>query len=231
MRASRMTLDRMTEAARTTWHWTRSLLDGTLTDRQLGTSTRGLITLNRLGLQDPERVGYEPSPWRTVRRVLPPDEVGADDVFIDVGAGKGRVVIEAAVHYDFGRVIGLELSPELAAVARANVAATSGIRCPNVEIVVGDATRYRLPDDVSVIFLYNPIRGSAFAQFMAGVAASLDRRPRPLRIVYRTPMEHEWLLGGGFRLVREHRPRRLTPRLRETGSVRLYEAIAPGPIR
>ncbi len=209
--------------ARTTWHGARRLADGVVTDRRLGISTAGRITLDRLGLRHPERVSYEPSPWRTLRLVLSPDEVGAHDVFIDVGAGKGRVVIEAAAHYDFGRVIGLELSPELASVARANVAAASRLRCHDVEITVGDATQFAVPDDVTIVFLYNPFRGSIFEQFMTCVLASLDRRPRALRLIYRTPFEHERLLATGrFRLMREHRPLRPTESLRDSGAVRLY---------
>jgi glycosyltransferase involved in cell wall biosynthesis len=213
-------------AARTTWHGGRRLADRLVTDRRLGISTAGRIPLDRLGLWDPERVSYEPSPWRTLRLVLAPDEVCGDDVFIDVGAGKGRIVIEAAAHYDFGRVIGLELSPDLASAARANVVAASYLRCHNVDITVGDATQVTLPDDVTVIFLYNPFRGSIFEQFLAGVVASLDRHPRALRMIYRTPFEHERLLATGrFRLMREHRPLRPTRSMRDSGAVRLYASV------
>jgi len=218
-----MTRTQMRPIGRTTWHSARRFADRLVTDRRVGISTAGRITLDRLGLSDPERVSYEPSPWRTLRLVLRPDEVCTDDVFIDVGAGKGRVVVEAALHYHFRRVIGLELSPALATVARSNLSTTDGIDCPEVEIIVGDATQYRLPDDVTVVFLYNPFRGATFERFMARVGASLDRNPRSLRIVYRTPLEHERLLSTGrFQLVRQHLPRRPTAAMRKTGAVRLY---------
>jgi SAM-dependent methyltransferase len=209
--------------AKTTWHGARRLADGLVTDRLLGISTAGRITLDRLGIPHPERVSYEPSPWRTLRLVLPPDEVGANDVFIDIGAGKGRVLLEAAAHYAFGRVMGLELSPQLASVARANVSASTGLRCQQVEIIVGDATQFSIPDDVTIVFLYNPFRGSIFEQFLGQVSATLDRRPRRLRLVYRTPFEHGRLLQTGrFTLIREHRPLRPTESTRASGAVRLY---------
>ena len=44
------------------------------------------------------------------------------DVFLDLGAGKGRMLL-AASRYPFRRVIGVELSDRLAAIARSNVAA------------------------------------------------------------------------------------------------------------
>lgn len=211
-------------AGKTIWHRTRRLADRLVTDRRLGIATAGHIPMDQLRLGHPERVSYEPSPWRTLRLVLSTDEVGPEDVFIDIGAGKGRALLEAAVHYDFGRVIGLELSPDLARVARTNIAATPTLRCRDVEIVVGDATQYNLPDDVTVVFLYNPFRGAIFERFLAAVVASLDRCPRPVRVVYRTPLEERRLLETGrFRLVRDHRPRRPSDGMRETGSVRLYE--------
>jgi SAM-dependent methyltransferase len=214
---------RVIPSAKTTWHQARRLADRLVADRRLGISTAGRITLDRLGIPDPERVSYEPSPWRTLRRVLSPDEVCPSDVFIDVGAGKGRVVLEAAAHYAFGSVMGLELSPELASVARANVSTSTNLRCHHVEIIVGDATQFRIPDDVTVVFLYNPFRGTTFEHFLGRVLASLDRRPRPLRLVYRTPFEHERLLRTGrFSLMREHRPLRPTANTRESGAVRLY---------
>ena len=211
-------------AATIVWHRTRRLAERLVVDRRLGISTAGHIPLVRLGLDHPERVSYEPSAWRTLRLVLDPDEVGHDDVFIDVGAGKGRVLLEAAAHYDFRRVIGVELSPELAGVARANVEAMSQIRHDHIEVLVADATQGVLPDDVTVIFLYNPFRGVLFDHFIETVVTSLDRCPRRVRIVYRSPFEHERLMGTGrFRLLRQHYPARPTAGMRETGCVRLYE--------
>ena len=42
------------------------------------------------------------------------------DVFVDYGAGKGRTVVLAST-YQFKRVIGVELAPELAAIAEENL--------------------------------------------------------------------------------------------------------------
>ncbi len=54
----------------------------------------------------PDRVWYQASGWTYLRRVLPPREVGAGDVFLDMGSGKGRVLLQAAQRYPFARVIG-----------------------------------------------------------------------------------------------------------------------------
>src|SRR5262249_19084439 len=56
------------------------------------------------------------------------------DVFIDLGAGKGRVVALAA-QYPFRRVQGVEISPQLVAAARVNLERCRPfLRCPDVEL-------------------------------------------------------------------------------------------------
>jgi SAM-dependent methyltransferase len=69
-----------------------------------------------------ELVGHSASEWLTLPRVLRRDDVGRDDVFVDLGCGEGRMLLEAARRYRFKRVVGVELSGQLAAVASRNVA-------------------------------------------------------------------------------------------------------------
>src|SRR5690242_19688945 len=66
-----------------------------------------------VGLADEHRVDHLPSFWKTLPRMLPPNEVGPDDVFLDFGCGMGRIIIVAGMKYQFRRVIGVEISPEL----------------------------------------------------------------------------------------------------------------------
>ncbi|MGA9882407.1 MAG: class I SAM-dependent methyltransferase [Candidatus Acidiferrales bacterium] len=75
--------------------------------------------------------------------------------FVDLGCGKGRTLILAA-RRGFKRVIGVEFSPGLVAIARKNLKRT-GL---DAEVVDEDAGQYRLPDDNLVIYMYNPF-GSA----------------------------------------------------------------------
>lgn len=104
-------------------------------------------------------VGYEPSGWLTLRRALAPSEVGRRDVFADLGCGKGRIVLQAAIAYPLARVIGVELSGELASTARANVERNrSRWRAAQVEIVQGDVLNWVPPHDLSIVYLHNPFR-------------------------------------------------------------------------
>lgn len=182
---------------------TRRGLGRALIERRLGIETGGYADLDALGVAGPGRRRYEPSKWLDLRRALGRDDVGPDDVFLDIGSGKGRVVLQAA-GYRFRRVIGVELSPTLAAVAAANVQARrSALRCKEIELVTADVAVYRIPDDVTVVYHYNSIGGEAFAAVVDRIAESLERRPRELRFIYNTALEEATLLRGGrFRLVR-----------------------------
>ncbi len=182
-----------------------------------------MAELGDLGIDAPGRVRYEPSGWLDLRRVLRPHEVEPDDVFLDLGSGKGRIVLQAA-RYPFRRVIGVELSASLGRIAAANVAARRDeLRCADVKLVTADATRYAIPDDVTVVYLYNPFRGAVFASVVDRLVESLDRAPRPLRIIYRTPLEEELLLRTGrFRLVRTARGLRPGRAWSQKMSIRVY---------
>lgn len=172
-------------------------------DRWYGIRTSGEVQLADLGLAADDRNRYKATEWWTLRRVLPPREIADHDVFIDFGSGLGRVVYQAA-RYPFRRVVGVELSEDLNEVARGNIDRNRHrLRCQDVEIVTADALEYRVPDDVTVAFFANPFTGSVFATVIEHLLASVDRRPRRLRLIYRCPMEHEFLMSTGrFRLVR-----------------------------
>jgi len=174
-----------------------------LIERCMGIETSGYVDLQRLGIDAAGRKRYEPSKWLDLRRILRESDVHPDDVFLDVGSGKGRVVMQAA-RYGFRRVEGVELSSELNAIASANVEARRhSLRCRDVKFVTADIAEYEIPDDVTVVYHYNSIGGTVFEALLDHLIESLDRRPRTLRFIYNTALEEETLLQTGqFRLVR-----------------------------
>jgi SAM-dependent methyltransferase len=208
------------------YHELRRLLTSALLERRLGIETARWTPLTELGLAHPERVSYEPSAWSTLRRILPPASVTHDDVFLDFGSGMGRVVFQAA-RYPFRRVIGVELAEQLHEVARANIEGNRDrLLCSEVELVCADALDYQVPDDVTVAYFYNPFRGATFAGVMDNLLASVDRQPRSLRVIYRTPEEHAYLLATGrFRVLRALKGRRPGREWSRTSSTILYEVL------
>ncbi len=125
--------------------------------------------------------------------------------FIDIGSGKGRVLLMAA-DYSFRRVIGVELLPELHRVAQENIAKyqTDSQRCFAIEAICGDAREFGFPDEPLVLYLFNPLPESTLAELVVNLEHSLRKHPRPIFLIYHNPLlEHvltrcDWLrkVGG-----------------------------------
>lgn len=188
-------------------------LERQLTRRYTG-DFGGLAYLDDLGVQGEGRVFYEPSRWVPTTLALRRLDLGPDDVFADLGAGKGVAAVLAA-RFPIRRVIGVELSPELASTARENVERNQQhLRAGKVEIVTCDATEWEIPDDLTVLFLHNPFIGTPFHRVMERVFDAFDRRHRPLRVVYSYPWEHNWLISTGRVQAIDVVPRQMAPRAR-----------------
>lgn len=153
-----------------------------------------------------------------------------------MGCGKGRVLL-AASRYPFGRVIGVELSERLAKTARTNLR-TSRLRprCGAVEIVAADAAHFAVPDDVTVVYVFNAFCGATFEAFLAELIASVDRVPRTVKLLYHSARQHEQVMASG-RFAFSHLVAGLRPGrgwAQETGT-QLYQlrperARAPKPV-
>lgn len=191
-------------------------------ERSRNIETRQVVKLSTLGVDAPHRMGYEPSRWNDLRRVLRRGDVAPGDVFLDLGSGMGRLVLLAA-RYPFARVIGVEISDHLNAIAQRNVAADRWRRrCRDIELVKADVTDYQIPDDVSIVYIFNSFSGPVFDGVIEGLIASADRHPRRIRLIYRNAVEHDRLMSTGrFRLVRAISHRQ-TPK-QATSYIRLYE--------
>ena len=206
------------------------LVSTAVIDRILNVDTAQRVDLAQLELNAPDRVSYEAAGWRELRRILRPAEVSGDDVFLDLGSGKGRIILLAA-RYRFRRVIGVEIAEPLIAVARRNVAGCRlRPRCGEIEFVNADVLHYRIPDDVTVVYMFNPFGGAVFDAAIGELIASVDRRPRRVRVIYRNGRNSERLTRTGrFRLMRESLGLRPGLSWREATAVRLFvmEPCAP----
>jgi SAM-dependent methyltransferase len=158
----------------------------------------------------PDRNLYGASAWHVLPRALRYTGVSESDVFVDFGCGKGRVLQQAAKR-PFRRVIGVEISPALAAAARRGLAARrSRRRGPDVQVVVSDAADFRVPDDMTIAYLFHPFRDETLDAVLRNVVDSLDRNHRTVHLIYVHPSQPAHVLATGrFRLVEEQRSRLL----------------------
>src|SRR5215211_5814962 len=122
------------------------------------------VDLVDIGFGAPGRVRQHiPSPWGALGRILRGGEITREDVFIDIGCGMGAVLVEAAARYDFRRVIGIDVVPEFTEVAKETIARGRGrLRCPEIEVVTGDVIEYEVPDNLTVVYMFDLLRGHIF---------------------------------------------------------------------
>jgi SAM-dependent methyltransferase len=176
-------------------------------DRDHGVTTHAIAVLTDL---DPERTGdacahathYEPVGVRAFIAMLGqvPDAAIRSSAFVDVGAGMGRAVL-LATEYPFRQIVGIEVSPALAEIARQNLRTARDFvtRCRDVRIVRADARRHRLPAGDLVVFLYNPFDAQALEALLDRLAQRRNRGDEWL--LYHTPVHAASVLARGYERV------------------------------
>jgi len=109
--------------------------------------------------------------------------------FIDIGSGKGRTLLMAS-EYPFRRIVGVEILPEFDRAARENIRSYNSAtqRCSKIESVRADGLDFALPHDPLVLYLFNPLPEAALREFVQGIERSLAQSPRPLWLIYHTPL-------------------------------------------
>ena len=105
--------------------------------------------------------------------------------FVDVGAGMGRAVLLAS-EFPFRSVIGVELNPRLARIARKNVAhwKAAGLARAPVRVVCRDAVEFKIPPGPCVVFMFNPFGGPIMRRLLKTWSQTLARREDQLDILY-----------------------------------------------
>jgi predicted RNA methylase len=150
--------------------------------------------------QHQDGVAYSPTPTRLFRKILRslPVRTPSSFTFVDLGCGKGRTLLLAAER-GFGRVIGVEFDPELAAAARRNIAAyelAAPSRAGLIEVVEADAACYDFPVEPTVVFLFNPFGEATLRAVVDRIEETLALWPRPFVVAYYNPMHTEVLDGS-----------------------------------
>jgi hypothetical protein len=117
-----------------------------------------------------------------------PESLLHEATFIDIGSGKARVVLLAAMR-KFREVIGVELSPVLHAIAERNVVRVEeqGALVSPVRLELADATELALPRGPLVLYLYHPFPDAIAERVLGRVRASIAAEPRPVAILYGHP--------------------------------------------
>jgi len=162
-------------------------------EKRFQTRTAGWASIK--GPAAPDSMGYEGTPYLVLVEVFRHLKLKMSDVFVDVGCGKGRVLL-MALQTAVGVAVGVELDAGFLAAAR-----------DNLDSAESDSQRYALfhgPvqefnfDAATVLFLFNPFGAETMRAMLDRVSASLRRNPRELRIVYVNPVEEKVLAEASW---------------------------------
>jgi SAM-dependent methyltransferase len=163
-------------------------------DEEFGVRTSGLVAGRHLKSGHPHDrhatayYGVAPSVFRALMRrwqkSRPPCPI-EEFTFVDVGAGMGRALLLAA-EFPFRQVVGVELNPTLARIARKNLAAwrTLGRARAPMKILCGDAVEFRLPAGPCLAFMFNPFGAPVMRRLLATWRKSLAGGPGQLDLIY-----------------------------------------------
>jgi SAM-dependent methyltransferase len=154
-------------------------------ERRLGVSTCGNVDIHEPGCHLYGTFSYT---W--LMKILDRLEWKQDDVFVDIGCGKGRVLCCAAM-FKPKSVIGIDLDQRLCDIARNNVALLRS-KDSDIEVVQTYAQEYdyRL---CTKFFLFNPFGATIFKQVLASIEQSLKQHPRRIELVYLNPVHDDLL--------------------------------------
>lgn len=162
-------------------------------DPAFGTETRTVVeNLQMEDVASPNLVRgirYEPTRALPFRRVLRAADVPTGGGFVDLGCGKGRVLI-LAVQSGFARVTGVDYSPALCALAEKNLEAFRNRtqRSFRSKVLAMDATDYAFTREDTVVYLFNPFDAVVLSAVLARLRRSIAAHPRTVWIVYHNPV-------------------------------------------
>ncbi len=163
-------------------------------DSKFDVQTDGKIPLWKLGVSSSTSLyerRYEPTP--SPQMFLDPlNKLNIDYrdfIFVDLGAGKGRALLLASL-FPFKKIIGVEFAPDLVRAAQENLAKTrnSERKCHQIDVLCMDAAEYKLPDEKTLVYLYNPFEEVVMKRVLKNIHVCRQGNPRELYIIYVNPV-------------------------------------------
>lgn len=148
--------------------------------------------LDELNLPEERCHYYANSGGPHLDKVLRALKITAQDSIVDFGSGKGGALITMSRH-PFARIAGVEISPELAAVAQRNLAK---LGIANVTMTVCDAADFTDLDGYNYFYFFSPFPAAVMSAVIQNISASLTGRPRKATVIYFNPECHDAVVTG-----------------------------------
>ena len=181
-------------------------------DNQFALDTQEIMSLEDQNIHPSDRehsVAYEPTPVSLVCAI--PDQLPIryeDFSFVDLGCGKGRVLLLAS-SFPFRQIAGIEIYSDIVEIAKINIEryrlkATSDVACSDISVCNQNATDFEFPDRDFVLYLVNPFSEVIMSQVVASLERKLDQVRSRIIVIYVNPL-HAKLFDESkhFRLTKE----------------------------
>ena len=139
--------------------------------------------LDELNLPEERCHYYANSGGPHLDRVLRALRITAQDSVVDFGSGKGGALITFS-RYPFARIAGVEIAPELVAIAECNLAK---LHIANVTMYVSDAADFTDLDAYNFFYFFSPFPAAVMNAVIRNICDSLARNPRKASIIYFNP--------------------------------------------
>lgn len=130
----------------------------------------------------------EPALFEEIMAAIPLEEPSTF-LFLDLGSGKGRTLLMAS-EYEFRRILGVELLPDLHQVAQENIRkfTSADQHCFNLESICLNAEEFNFPNEPTLLYLFHPFPAAVFEKVISNLEVSLVAAPRTMFVVYVNPL-------------------------------------------
>lgn len=125
--------------------------------------------------------------------------------FIDVGCGKGRVMIMAA-KFPFKTIHGIELSNDLARKCEYNLTLIQQ-QFPNVTFNVHNvnALNFQLPIENLFLYLFDPFGRDTLKAFLNNLKLSAQQSKKRVIVLYYLPRHKDVFVEAGFKIISQQK--------------------------
>jgi len=158
-------------------------------DKKFGTDTSGIISIKDLMIKSKNTenaVWYEPMSEKIFHQMLKSLSINFSDyTFIDLGSGKGRVLL-MATNYGFKKIIGIEFASDLNQIAKQNIEIFKNKSKCNafIDSICEDATEFKYPEEPLVIFFYSPFNGKVMEDVVSNISNSYSNCKRKMILIF-----------------------------------------------
>ena len=202
-------LTRIREAIRFKLYLPARYLSSLLVDWYYGIDTEKTIKQKALGFSEDIGEKYESTPTSEFKKIIQALTISRNDVLLDMGSGKGKVLILAG-KYGFKKVIGVDISEKINRIAQENIKKMKPkLVCKEYQVLTSNASTFEIPIDVTHIYFFNPFPYKVMEAVMIQIKKSTAMFYRPITLVYYNPkhaekLECDWTLKKIKELLFKH---------------------------